>query len=39
MAHKDFACPCCKLGGVDEFEPVSGGGEVEHAWGAFGELL
>ena len=27
------------LGGVDKFEPVSGGGEVDHAEEAAGELV
>jgi len=28
-----------RLGGVDEFEPVSGSGDVNHAHEAFGELV
>ncbi len=28
-----------KLGGVDKFEPVSGGGEVDHAEEAVGHLV
>jgi hypothetical protein len=27
------------LGGVDKFEPVSGGGDMDHAEEAFGELV
>jgi hypothetical protein len=27
------------LGGVDKFEPVSGGGDLDHAEKAFGELI
>ena len=27
------------LGGVDKFEPVSGGGDVDHAEEAFGKLV
>ena len=27
------------LGGVDKFEPVSGGGDMDHAEEAFGELI
>lgn len=27
------------LGGVDEFEPVPGGGNMDHAHQAFGELI
>jgi len=28
-----------RLGGVDKFEPVSGGSDVNHAEEAFGELI
>ena len=28
-----------QLGGVDKFEPVSGGGDMDHAEEAFGELV
>jgi hypothetical protein len=28
-----------RLGGVDKFEPVSGGGDLDHAEEAFGELI
>ena len=27
------------LGGVDKFEPVSGGGDMDHTEEAFGELI
>lgn len=27
------------LGGVDKFEPISGGGDMDHAEEAFGELV
>ena len=34
---RDYVVP--PLGGVDKFEPVSGGGDVDHAEEAFGELV